>query len=125
MKKEKLKGGRSADISLLFPDKKKLGRPYSQRKVQGAMRKICASANIKRTSPHDLRHTYASWLLMDHHSPAYVQKQLGHSSIEITVGTYSHWMDGHGRPDVDTALRVEQPSGEKRILPHIPKEKAL
>jgi integrase len=45
-----------------------------------------------RFSPHSLRHTYASLLLANGTSPAYVQDQLGHSSIELTVGTYGRWL---------------------------------
>jgi len=41
---------------------------------------------------HSLRHTYASLLLADGVSPAYVQEQLGHASIELTVGTYGRWL---------------------------------
>ena len=39
-----------------------------------------------------VRHTYATLLLVDGVSPAYVQEQLGHSSIELTVGTYGRWL---------------------------------
>jgi integrase len=53
-------------------------------------------------NPHDLRHSYATMLLMDHYSPAYVQKQLGHSSISITVDIYGHWIPGEGRKDQDS-----------------------
>jgi hypothetical protein len=31
-------------------------------------------------------------LLSDGVSPAYVQEQLGHASIELTVGTYDRWL---------------------------------
>ena len=31
-------------------------------------------------------------MLADGVSPAYVQEQLGHASIELTVGTYSRWL---------------------------------
>jgi len=41
---------------------------------------------------------------MDHYSPAYVQKQLGHSSITMTVDTYGHWMPGEGRKDLGRTL---------------------
>jgi integrase len=41
---------------------------------------------------HCLRHTFASLLLADGVSPAYVQEQLGHASIELTVGTYGRWL---------------------------------
>jgi hypothetical protein len=37
-------------------------------------------------------HTHASLLLVDGVSPAYVQEQLGHASIELTVGTYGRWL---------------------------------
>jgi len=38
------------------------------------------------------RHTYASLLLSDGVSPVYVQQQLGHASIQITVDTYGKWI---------------------------------
>lgn len=73
-------------------------------------------------SPHDLRHTYASILLMAHISPAYVQKQLGHSSINITVDRYGHWIQGEGHHGLDEALSpVVRNLGEKRILLHMAK----
>ena len=46
----------------------------------------------RRQNPHDLRHTYATILLVAGVSPAYVQKQLGHSSISMTVDIYGHWV---------------------------------
>ena len=42
--------------------------------------------------PHCLRHTYASILLADGVSPVYVQEQLGHATIELTVSTYGRWL---------------------------------
>jgi integrase len=44
---------------------------------------------------HDLRHTYATIQLYEHHAPIqYVSEQLGHSSIKITVDTYGHPRQG-------------------------------
>jgi len=77
----------------------------TQRMVQGALRRACTSARLRVRHPHDLRHTYATLLLMDHYSPAYVQKQLGHHSIEITVNIYGHWIPGEGRKDLVKTLR--------------------
>ena len=77
----------------------------TQRIVQGAMRRACMAARLRTRSPHDLRHTYATLLLMDHYSPAYVQKQLGHHSISMTVDIYGHWVPGEGKKDLTKTLR--------------------
>jgi integrase len=45
---------------------------------------------------HDLRHTCATLLLLRNVHPKYVQELLGHSTIAITLDTYSHLMPGMG-----------------------------
>ena len=50
---------------------------------------------------HDLRHTYASLLIQQGESLAYVQQQLGHSSIQVTVDVYGHLIPGANRAAVD------------------------
>ncbi len=77
----------------------------TQRMIQRAMQRACKAARLRVRNPHDLRHTYATMLLMDHYSPAYVQKQLGHSSISITVDIYGHWIPGEGKMDLTRTLR--------------------
>src|SRR5688572_9785463 len=54
-------------------------------------------AKLRRIRMHDLRHSYASILISAGVSPAYVQKQLGHASIKLTVDTYTHLIPGAGR----------------------------
>ncbi|WP_432422501.1 tyrosine-type recombinase/integrase [Thermoanaerobacterium thermosaccharolyticum] len=39
---------------------------------------------------HDLRHTHATLLLLKGVNPKIVSERLGHSSVEITLDTYSH-----------------------------------
>ncbi len=51
---------------------------------------------------------------MEHYSPAYVQKQLGHHSIEMTVDIYGHWIPGEGKKDLDHALRGTSKGHEPR-----------
>jgi integrase len=46
---------------------------------------------------HDLRHTYATLLLARGTHPTYVQKSLGHASVQLTLDRYSHWMPSMGR----------------------------
>jgi integrase len=52
-------------------------------------------------SPHCLRHTYAS-LLISHGAPiTYVQRQLGHSDIKMTVHTYGSHLPMHAPEHLD------------------------
>jgi integrase len=45
---------------------------------------------------HDLRHTCATLLLSRNVHPKYVQELLGHTSVAITLDTYSHTVPGMG-----------------------------
>jgi integrase len=69
-----------------------------RRKVWDPLLKV---AGLRHRGPHQLRHTYASLLLMAGKSPAYVSKQLGHKSIKITVDLYGHFIPGANRQEVD------------------------
>jgi integrase len=113
LQKENLKKGRGSGVDLLFIDpKERRGWPLSQRKLQGLVKKVCKAARLEMWDPHDLRHTYATLLLMAHQSPGYVQKQLGHSSISITMDIYCHWIPGGGRDGLEEAL------GAKKVVPY-------
>jgi integrase len=48
-----------------------------------------------------LRHTFASPLIQQGESVAYVKEQMGHSSIQITVDVYGHLVPGGNRAAVD------------------------
>jgi len=63
--------------------------------------KACDKAQIRRRRLHDTRHTFASILLMNGESPAYVKEQLGHSSIKMTVDVYGHFIPGANRQAVN------------------------
>ena len=47
--------------------------------------KALARAGLRRIRIHDLRHTFASLLIQNGESLAYVKEQMGNSSIQITV----------------------------------------
>lgn len=47
-------------------------------------------AGIRKIRFHDLRHTYASIMINEGANLKFVSKQLGHSSIQITLDRYSH-----------------------------------
>ena len=52
-------------------------------------------------TPHCLHHTYASLMLQAGESPVYVQRQLGHASIKLTVDTYGRWLPMGNKVAVD------------------------
>ena len=54
------------------------------------MIKALNRAGIEQIRFHDLRHTYASLLLVNGAPMKYVQHQLGHSSITMTMDLYTH-----------------------------------
>lgn len=58
-------------------------------------------AGLRSLKPHALRHTYASLPLQDGESPAYVKEQMGHSSIQVTVDVYGHFIPGKNRGAVE------------------------
>jgi integrase len=63
--------------------------------------KLLEKAELRRIRFHDLRHTFASLLLQNGESPAYVKEQMGHSSIQVTVDVYGHLIPGANRQAVD------------------------
>jgi len=70
-------------------------------------------------SPHCLRHTYASFLLQTGESPAYVQRQLGHAAIQLTVDTYGRWLPLGNKAAVDQ-LDTPRERGAMPTLPVVP-----
>jgi len=48
---------------------------------------------IRYRRPYNMRHTYATAMLMAGMTPAFCAKQLGHS-VEIFLRTYTKWIDG-------------------------------
>jgi len=61
--------------------------------MRGRFDRILKQADLPRHfHPHCMRHTYATLLLADGVSPVYVQQQLGHASISITVDRYGKWI---------------------------------
>ena len=63
--------------------------------------KLLAKAGLRRVRFHDLRHSYASLLIAQGESLAYIRDQPGHSSIQLTVDTYGHLIPGANRQAVD------------------------
>jgi len=110
-KTETLKCGWSALPLWVFCDS--TGRPLSPRTVEDAFKRVLKAAGLPpHFSPHSLRHSFASLLLQQGESPVYVQRQLGHASITLTVDLYGRWLPMGNKAAVD---RLDGPSGSKTV----------
>lgn len=67
-----------------------IGGPVDPSKLYKQFRAISARAGLPQIRFHDLRHTAASLMLSQGIHPKVVQERLGHSTISITLDTYSH-----------------------------------
>ena len=63
------------------------GKPIGS--IRKAFKNACSRAGIKNLRFHDLRHTFATRLVLSNVDLATVSKLLGHSSIQMTM-RYSH-----------------------------------
>lgn len=68
--------------------------PLKPDTVSGAWAELAERAGMKEIRLHDCRHSHASILLRQNIHPKIVQERLGHSSIAITLDTYSHVAPG-------------------------------
>ncbi len=58
-------------------------------------------AGIRHVPFHTFRHTFASWLIANGESLAYIRDQMGHHSIRVTVDLYGHLVPGANRKAVN------------------------
>ena len=85
--------------------------PSNLRKV---FYRLLVAAKLRRGRFHDLRHTFATPLLIQQgEGLPYIRDQLGHSSIKITVDTYGHLVPGGNRQAVDKLDERVVVNGEK------------
>ncbi|MBI4303502.1 MAG: site-specific integrase [Chloroflexi bacterium] len=80
-----------ADDDLVF---NALGKPLRPETISRAWVNLAKRAGLKPIRLHDARHTHASLMLKQGIHPKIVQERLGHSSIAITLDTYSHVAPG-------------------------------
>jgi len=81
---------------------KKDGNPYKD--IRGTFQSALKKAGIKDFRFHDLRHTFASHLVMAGVDLKTVQELLGHKSFQMTL-RYSHLCPDHKRRAVNTLGR--------------------
>jgi hypothetical protein len=85
-------------------------------------RPIVKRAGLTGKRFHDLRHFFASQLIANGETAAYVRDQMGHSSIHVTFDTYGHLFPGRGREasdryekSMDAARRKSEAAASNRL----------
>ena len=88
---KRLKAGeRWTDMDLVFPNRK--GTPLDGHTLHRDFLRILKRSGLRSMPIHSLRHSFASILIAAKHNPKYIQSQMGHSSIKITLDLYGHLM---------------------------------
>jgi integrase len=87
-------------VAWLFPSEART--MLDGRNVRRALARLSEGAQLGRTlNPHDLRHTFGSQLIAAGKSPVYVQRQMGHASVQTTVDLYGTGLPLEDRRGVD------------------------
>lgn len=94
------------------------GKPLIPSSVSQAWRRLTRRLGYKNIRFHDLRHSCATLLLKAGVHPKIVQERLGHSSIAVTLDTYSHVSPGmqHQAAEILDAVLLKN---SKRIADNI------
>jgi len=82
------------------------GTPIDPRNLARHWARIIKRTNLQRIRMHDLRHTHATLLLKGNVHVKVVSERLGHSSVDITMDTYSHLLPGMQETAVTTFERM-------------------
>ena len=62
--------------------------------VSHTFARIAKQAGLNDVRFHDLRHTFASLMLLRGAKPKVISEALGHASVAFTMDTYSHIIEG-------------------------------
>lgn len=66
------------------------GYPQHPRSAGAAWSRIIKKYELPQITFHDLRHSYASFMLSRDANFKIIQEQLGHGDVNLTINTYSH-----------------------------------
>ena len=84
-----------------------MGLRWDERNLEKPWHRALKASGVRKIRLHDLRHTFASQLIEQGAHPKYIQEQLGHASITMTMDTYSHLFPNRNRGLVDGLDTVE------------------
>jgi integrase len=83
----------------------RLGLPLSRTWLIHRLRRACKASGVKRISPHGLRHTCTTLLMLADVPVVVVAKRLGHASPAMTLNIYSHALPSMQK---DAASRLQR-----------------
>ncbi len=109
-----LLGTAYADSGRLFTTP--TGTPLEARNAARKLEQLAKKAEIDHVNPHALRHTYATRLLEAGVHPKVVQELLGHSTITLTLDTYSHVMPEIKQAAAMALDEIMNPTKKKKPL---------
>ena len=96
----KLKNRRQyVDLDLVFArewstEDAQLGLPLHRSAIPFQLKKLCAESGVKLITPHGLRHTCATILMLAGEPAVVVQERLGHADAALTLNIYTHVLPG-------------------------------
>ena len=86
------------------------GKPIDPGVLSHDFGRIAKRIGLEGVRFHDLRHTFASLMLLRGAKPKVISEALGHSSVAFTMDVYSHIMEGM-HEDAMALLDEVLPSG--------------
>jgi integrase len=102
---ERLSLGRAwNDQDLVFPNT--IGEPSDPGTASTHFQAVLKRLGLPKIRFHDMRHTCASLLLQAGTHPKIVQEMLGHSTITLTMDTYSHSIPSTHTEAADTMENI-------------------
>jgi integrase len=70
------------------------GKPIDPGVLSHSFSRMAGQAGLENVRFHDLRHTFASLMLLRGAKARVISEALGHSSVAFTMDTYSHIIEG-------------------------------
>jgi integrase len=89
------------------------GKPLDPSILSHEFARIAKRAGFINLRFHDLRHTFASLMLLRGAKPKVISEALGHSSVVFTMDVYSHIIEGM-QEDAMALLDEVLPAGVSR-----------
>lgn len=83
--------------------------------IREHFKSICKKAKIRYRRPYQLRHTYATMMLMAGEPVRWLSKQMGHSTPMQTMNVYAKWIDEDSPDAGSKAVKMFSTLKEKKL----------